>query len=68
MGDTSDAEKKLYSHVAVDAIGQNVYLFCTSEGLGTVIRAYFDKDELTKAMKLQKNQEIVLVQSVGVIK
>lgn len=46
-------------------ISQNVYLFCASEGLATVVRLRFDKAELEKAMKLRPDQYITLVQSVG---
>jgi SagB-type dehydrogenase family enzyme len=46
-------------------ISQNVYLFCASEGLATVVRLRFDKAELEKAMKLQPDQYITLVQSLG---
>jgi len=44
---------------------QNVYLYCASEGLATVVRLRFDKAELDKAMKLRPDQYITLVQSVG---
>jgi nitroreductase len=46
-------------------ISQNVYLFCASEGLATVVRLWFDKVALEKAMKLRPEQYITLVQSVG---
>jgi len=46
-------------------IGQNVYLYCASEGLATVIRAGIDRDVLAKEMKLKPEQKIILAQSVG---
>jgi len=46
-------------------IGQNVYLYCASEGLATVIRAGIDRDALSKEMKLKPDQKIILAQSVG---
>ena len=46
-------------------ISQNVYLFCASENLGTVVRGYFDKDELHKLLKLAEKQEVILTQTVG---
>ena len=46
-------------------ISENVYLFCASEGLATVIRASIDRDALGKEMKLKPNQKIILSQSVG---
>ncbi len=47
---------------------QNVHLFCASEGLGAVIRGSFDKKLLPEYLKLAKNQEVVLTQTVGYIK
>lgn len=46
-------------------ISQNVYLFCASEGLVTVVRASIDKPALAKAMRLRDNQRITLSQTVG---
>jgi nitroreductase len=46
-------------------ISANVYLFCASEGLATVVRASVDKAPLAKALKLKDTQVIVLAQSVG---
>ena len=46
-------------------IGQNVYLYCASEGLATVVRANIDSDALAKEMKLKPEQKIILAQSVG---
>jgi nitroreductase len=54
-------------NVGADAgyISQNVYLFCASEGLATVVRASVAKDALAKALKLEDTQVIVLAQTVG---
>lgn len=61
-----DAEEKLvYAGSAAGAIGQNVYLFCASAGLSTVIRAYIDRGKLAKALNLKPGQRIILSQSVG---
>jgi SagB-type dehydrogenase family enzyme len=46
-------------------IVQNVYLFCASEGLSTVVRGSVDKEALAKLMKLRSDQKITLAQSVG---
>lgn len=46
-------------------ISQNVYLFCASEGLNTVVRAMFDKEKLAKKMNLGKDQIVTLTQTVG---
>ena len=54
-------------NVGADAgfIAENVYLFCASEGLGTVVRAMVARDPLAKALRLRESQVIVLAQSVG---
>jgi nitroreductase len=46
-------------------IAENVYLFCASEGLATVVRASIDRDALAKELKLKPEQKIILAQSVG---
>ncbi len=58
-------EKVLYAAADTGFIGQNVYLFCASEGLATVIRGYIDRKALGKAMKLKSGQMIILAQTVG---
>ena len=46
-------------------LSQNVYLFCASEGLSTVVRGNVDTAALAKVMKLRADQKITLTQSVG---
>jgi SagB-type dehydrogenase family enzyme len=58
-------DKVLYAAADTGFIGQNVYLFCASEGLATVIRGLIDKDALGKAMNLKSSQMIILSQTVG---
>ncbi len=53
------------SSVECGAIFQNVYLYCTSAGLGTVIRGMFDQDELKKLLNLGEKKKVVLCQTVG---
>ena len=54
-------------NVGADAgfIAENVYLFCASEGLATVVRASIPKEALAKALNLRDTQVIVLAQTVG---
>lgn len=60
-----DELKILYSGAHAGFISENVYLYCASEGLATVVRASIDKSALSKAMKLRPDQKIILAQSVG---
>jgi len=64
-GDPASAEAQMYSAADVGFIAQNVYLYCASEGLATVVRGSIDKPALAKILKLQPNQKIILAQSVG---
>jgi nitroreductase len=65
MERVSADDRLLYAAAGTGFIGQNVYLFCASEGLVTVIRAYVDKPALAKALKLRADQRIMLSQTVG---
>jgi hypothetical protein len=55
----------LLSGAHVGFISENLYLYCASEGLATVVRANIDIPALSKVMKLRPDQKIVLAQSVG---
>lgn len=46
-------------------IAENVYLFCASEGLVTVVRASVDRAAVAKAFKLRPEQRVTLAQSIG---
>ena len=46
------AQREAYAFTAAGAMAQNVYLFCASAGLATVIRAWFDHRALAEAMGL----------------
>ncbi len=57
--------KDIYAGTDTAFIAGNVYLFCASEGLATVVRGSFDQEKLSAAMHLGKGKKIVLTQSVG---
>jgi nitroreductase len=61
----SEEEKLIYASAGAGFIAQNVYLFCASENLATVIRGLVDKDALGKDLKLGPKQKIILAQTVG---
>jgi SagB-type dehydrogenase family enzyme len=65
MGKSTEEDKVLYSAADTGFIAQNVYLFCASEGLATVVRGMVDRPSLAKAMKLRPDQRIILSQTVG---
>ena len=59
------ADKDVWVGADTGVIVENVYLYCASEGLATVVRANIDRDPLAKEMKLRPEQKITLAQSVG---
>jgi len=65
MGERPESEKVFYSAADTGFISENVYLYCTSEGLGTVVRGAVDRPALAKVMGLRPDQRITLAQSVG---
>jgi nitroreductase len=58
-------DKEFYAAAHTGFISQNVYLFCASEGLATVVRALIERPALAKAMGLRPEQKITLAQTVG---
>ena len=65
MHDVIAEDRRLYASVDAAFIGQNVYLFCASEGLGTVFRGAFDPKKLAQALKLDDKQFVAFVQTIG---
>lgn len=61
----SDKEDLGLAFCHTGAISQNVYLYCASEGLVTVVRLGFNKTALEKKIRLRPEQYATLVQSVG---
>jgi len=64
-GTASQEEKELYSAADTGFISENVYLYCASEGLATVVRGSMDRGALAKVMRLRPDQKIILAQTVG---
>jgi len=65
MGDISAEDRRLYASVDTGFIGQNVYLFCASEGLATVFRAALDYAKLASTMELGAGQFVTFAQTIG---
>jgi nitroreductase len=65
MRDVAAEERRLYASVDAGFIGQNVYLFCASEGLATVFRGAIDYGKLNRAMQLGEEQFVTFSQTVG---
>jgi len=54
-----------YASFCAGAIAQNVYLYCASVGLATVVRGLFDEAALAAALGLEPHQHIILTQTIG---
>lgn len=65
MGSIAKDMKEFYSATDTGYISQNVYLFCASNGLSTVVLGWVDKEALSKTMQLKPEQKIILTQPVG---
>lgn len=65
MGMVPVAQRESYASAAAGAIAQNVYLFCASSGLATVIRAWIDRAAIADALGLTHDQQVLLAQTVG---
>ena len=65
MQSRSQEQKDFYSATDAGFISQNVYLYCASEGLATVVRGSIDRGKLAEKMQLATAQKIILAQTVG---
>jgi nitroreductase len=59
------AQRESFASVAAGAMAQNVYLYCASAGLATVIRAWIDRASLAQVLGLNSEQQVLLSQTVG---
>jgi nitroreductase len=57
-------QRPFYAGIDTGYISQNIYLYCASEGLATVVYD-LDRAPLAAAMKLRPEQRIILAQAVG---
>jgi nitroreductase len=65
MKDPSGPDRALTGIADSAVIGQNVYLFCASEGLGAVLRASVPGAKLAQRLNLKRTQAIYFAQSIG---
>jgi hypothetical protein len=60
-----DDERRFYTAADAAFMAQNVYLFCASEGLATVVRGLVDRKAFAQAAQLGAQQRVILAQTVG---
>jgi nitroreductase len=65
MSGADEETRRTFAAADTGFIAQNVYLFCASEGLATVVFASIDREPLARAAGLRPDQRITLAQSVG---
>jgi nitroreductase len=65
MTDVSTEDRRLYASVDAAFIGQNVYLYCASEGLASVFRGAVDHAKLGTILRLPDQQFVTFAQTVG---
>ncbi len=61
----STSDEALIGAMHAGSAYQNVGLYCACKGLNNVVRGYFDKEDLAKALNLCENQQIMVTQAVG---
>ncbi|HRU05121.1 MAG TPA: SagB/ThcOx family dehydrogenase [Candidatus Brocadiia bacterium] len=65
MGRASQKDREFYSATDTGHISQNVYLFCASEGLNTVVIGMVKRDGVAAKLGLRPDQRVILAQPVG---
>jgi SagB-type dehydrogenase family enzyme len=65
MSEREERDKMMWAGADTGFISENVYLFCASEGLATVVRANVDRPKLAEIMKLRPDQKITFAQTIG---
>jgi nitroreductase len=65
MGHVPAQHRGDFASVAAGAISQNVSLYCSANGLATVLRAWIDREAIARALGLTMSQHVLLSQTVG---
>lgn len=60
-----DEDRAFYSATDTGFVSQNVYLFCASEGLATVVRGAIDREHIARTLGLGPGEKVILAQTVG---
>lgn len=64
MAKYDKASQEFYSATDVGFVSQNVYLFCASENLSTVVCGYIDRDAIKDLLNID-NGKVLLSQPIG---
>ena len=63
--DTAKQDRPEFQAYTAGAASQNMYLYCATVGLKTVVRAMLDHPALAAALKLPANERVLYVQTIG---
>ena len=58
-------QSSFYSGIDAGYISQNLYLYCASAKLSTVVLGSVNRDEVSKLLNLGEKQKVVVAQPVG---
>jgi nitroreductase len=59
-----EEKRKIWGDVEVGCMVQNVYLYCASQGLASVVRGMVDQKKFSEAVKV-KPEQIIVAQTIG---
>lgn len=65
MRASSDEEKRFIAGTDVGFISQNIYLYCASEGLATVVLGGIDRAAMQKTLNLPDTKQVIHAQALG---
>jgi nitroreductase len=65
MNDASEWDKGVFPWADTAVMAENVYLYCASADLATVVRALFARPPLAEAMRLHPHQLVTFSQPLG---
>ena len=65
LGVSNPTDSMLMLGVDAGLMSQNLYLYCASEGLGTVVRGSIDREAFGKLINLQAHEKVLLAQTVS---
>ena len=68
MKGMDEASRAKYSATDAAYVSANLYLYCASEGLATVVRGSYDGAAIAQSIGLPDTHKVILVQSVGYAK
>ncbi|MBO7299031.1 MAG: SagB/ThcOx family dehydrogenase [Kiritimatiellae bacterium] len=65
LGVSNPTDSMLMLGVDAGLMSQNLYLYCASKGLGTVVRGSIDREAFGKLISLESHEKVLLAQTVS---